>query len=173
MKTKLIFSAIIIIGLFSQACFSQEKFENTITLDSLATSPDATLNDIVWIQGHWKGHAFGGETEEIWSPPLGGSMMCVFRLVAENKVVFYEIETITEENNTIILRLKHFGSDLKGWEEKDETVDFRLVKVTEDKVYFEGFTFERISKDEINMYVVIGHDDGSQEEVKFNYLRVQ
>ena len=100
-------------------------------------------------------------------------MMCVFRLVVENKVVFYEIEAITEENNTIILRLKHFGSDLKGWEEKDETVDFRLVKVTEDKVFFEGFTFERISKDEINMYVVIGHDDGSQEEVKFNYLRAQ
>ncbi len=173
MKIKLTLFAIIITVFFSQTSFSQEKFKNTMTLDSLATSPEATLNDISWIQGHWKGHAFGVETEEIWSPPLGGSMMCVFRLVAENKVVFYEIETITEENNTIILRLKHFGLDLKGWEEKDETVDFHLVKVTEDKVYFEGFTFERISKDEINMYVVIGHDDGSQEEVKFNYLRVQ
>ena len=173
MKTKQILFAIILTGLLTKTSFSQEKFKNTMTLDSLVTSPEAMLNDIAWIQGHWKGHAFGGETEEIWSPPLGGSMMCVFRLVVENEVVFYEIETITEENNSIILRLKHFGSDLNGWEEKDETVDFRLVKVTTDKVYFEGFTFERISKDEINMYVVIGHDDGSKEEVKFNYLRAQ
>ncbi len=173
MKAKLILSILILAGLFIQTSFSQEKFKNTMTNDSLAISPEATLSDIAWIQGHWKGHAFGGVTEEIWSPPLGGSMMCVFRLVVENKVVFYEIETITEENNTIILRLKHFGSDLKGWEEQDKTVDFRLVKVTADKVFFEGFTFEKISKNEINMYVIIRHDDGSQEEVKFNYLRAK
>jgi hypothetical protein len=26
------------------------------------------------------------------------------------------------------LQLKHFGADLKGWEKKDETQDFELVK---------------------------------------------
>ena len=59
MKTKLILFAIILTGLLTQTGFSQEKFKNTMTLDSLAASPEATLNDIVWIQGHWKGHAFG------------------------------------------------------------------------------------------------------------------
>ena len=99
-------------------------------------------------------------------------MMCVFKLISDNKVNFYEIVTISEVNNTLILKLKHFHANLKGWEEKDETVDFRLVKVTENKVYFDGFTFERISDNEINMYVVI-EDGGKQSEVKFNYKLVK
>ncbi len=43
-------------------------------------SPEATLEDVSWIAGHWKGEAFGGIAEEIWSPPLGDSMMFVFKL---------------------------------------------------------------------------------------------
>ncbi|MEP4535528.1 MAG: DUF6265 family protein [Cyclobacteriaceae bacterium] len=104
------------------------------------------------------------------SATSGGSMMGAFKLVVDDEVVFYELETICEQEGTLILRLKHFNSDLTGWEEKDRTVDFKLVKVTNDKVYFEGFTIERISPDEINMYVVIDEGDG-QEEVKFNYKR--
>lgn len=88
------------------------------------------------------------------------------------KVIFYEIETISEENETIILRLKHFHCDLIGWEEKDKTVDFKLLIVTTDKVYFEGFTIERISAFEINMYVMIGNG-GETNESKFNYKRVK
>ena len=139
-------------------------------LDSTISSPEATLGDVEWIAGHWRGKAFGGIVEEIWSPPLGNSMMCVFKLVAENKVAFYEIVTISEENNTLILRLKHFNSDLTGWEEKDETIDFPLVKVEVNKAFFDGFTFEKISEDEINIYVVISDKEG-KHEVQFNYKR--
>jgi len=152
--------------------FAQEKFSNTLAYDDKTGSPDAELSAISWLAGHWRGEAFGGITEEIWSPPLGGSMMGAFKLVTNNKVSFYELETIIEENNTLILKLKHFHANLKGWEEKDETVDFRLVKVTENKIYFDGFTIERISGSEINMYVVI-EDGGQQSEVKFNYKRVK
>ena len=139
--------------------------------DTATGSPKANLDDISWIEGHWIGEAFGGITEEIWSPPLGGSMMCVFRLIVNDQVNFYEICTLVEENETLILRLKHFHSDLKGWEEKNETVDFKLVKVTPDKVFFDGFTFERISENEINLYVVIDNQD-KKTETKFNYHRV-
>ena len=38
------------------------------------------------------------------------------------------------------MQLKHFGSDFKGWEEKDETVDFKLVKIEKYAVYFDGMT---------------------------------
>ncbi|MEQ9591093.1 MAG: DUF6265 family protein, partial [Cyclobacteriaceae bacterium] len=84
-------------------------------------------------------------------------------------VSFYELVTIVEENETLLLRLKHFDKNLHGWETKDETIDFRLVKVMPNRVYFDEFTFERISKNEINIYVMIGSQDGSSEEVKFNY----
>lgn len=149
---------------------AQNAFPNTMTLDSHAGSPDASLADIAWLQGHWQGEAMGGITEEIWSPPLGGSMMCAFRLIVDDEVRFYEIVTISEEENSLIMRLKHFHSDLKGWEEKDETVDFPLVKVTGDRIYFDGFTFEKISGDEMNVYVVVGSKENRQE-MKFPYKR--
>ncbi len=78
---------------------------------------------------------------------------------------------VTEINNTLLLQLKHFNGDFKDWEEKDETVDFKLVKVTENIVYFDEFTFEKISDTEMNLYVVIGNKDGSSSEVKFNYKK--
>ena len=171
MKEKLVLLILFILSISSQL-FAQNQFPNTLFYNDSTGSPDASLAATSWVAGHWRGEAFGGIAEEIWTPPLGGSMMCVFKLISDNKVNFYEIVTISEVNNTLILKLKHFHANLKGWEEKDETVDFRLVKVTENKVYFDGFTFERISDNEINMYVVI-EDSGKQSEVKFNYKLVK
>jgi hypothetical protein len=135
------------------------------------SSPKANLSEVSWIAGHWKGEAFGGITEEIWSPPLGDSMMFVFKLVVDDKVAFYEIGHIRQEGETLILRLKHFNGNLTGWEEKDKTVDFKLVKLEDDRAYFDDFTFEKINASEMNMYVVIAHENGSKEEVKFNYKK--
>ena len=164
----IIFAGTILINSLS---FAQDQALNTLKFDETKGSPTATLHDIAWVAGHWRGEAFGGITEELWSPPIGGSMMCAFKLVKDDQVSFYEIVSISEEDNTLILRLKHFNQDLTGWEEKNETVDFRLVEVTKNKVYFDGFTFEYISENEMNIYVVV--DDSGKEEVKFNYKRVK
>ena len=150
---------ILIYLVITSISLGQEQFPNTLLYDDEAGSPPATLEDIKWLSGHWRGEALGGIVEEIWAPPLGGSMMGAFKLVGDGKVKFYEIETISEIEKTLILRLKHFSADLKGWEEKDKTVDFRLVKITDTKVYFDEFTIEKINEDEINMYVVIDHNE--------------
>ena len=163
---KVIFTLLICV---STCCFAQ----NTLSLAETSTPPKASLEHVSWIAGRWKGEAFGGIAEEIWSPPLGDSMMFVFKLVTKGKVQFYEVGHIQQKEGTLILQLKHFHNSLKGWEEKDETVDFRLVKLEDNRVYFDGFTIEKINKNEINMYVVIGHKDGSSEEVKFNYKRME
>lgn len=151
----------------SIGCYAQ----NTVSMPENGISPNADLNEIAWIEGHWKGEAFGGITEEIWSPPLGGSMMFVFKLVVDSEVNFYEIGHIRQVEETLVFELKHFHGDLKGWEEKDEVQSFKLVKNDENHVFFDGFTFEKISADEINIYVVIENDDKTTEEVKFNYKR--
>ena len=145
--------------------------QNTIPLKEGMVSPDASLNDVSWISGHWLGKAFGGTVEEIWSPPMGDTMMFVFRLVKDGEVSFYEIGHIKEEGNSLILQLKHFNRDLSGWEEKEETVDFKLVRIEENKVYFDNFTFEKISENNINLYVVINESEDKTEEVKFSYKR--
>ena len=155
--------------------------KNIITLLVLAISLNSfsqekktlepKLENIAWIAGTWHGEAFGGITEEIWSEPSGGSMMATFKLIVEGKVQFYEIEVIREIEDSLILQLKHFDSELKGWETKNETVDFPLVEITETKVVFEGMTFEKVSSNEINVYVDIENENGSVETVKFNYTK--
>lgn len=154
---KIITLLIFIIGLNS---FSQEN-----------KTLEPKLENIAWIAGTWHGEAFGGITEEIWSEPFGGSMMATFKLIVDEKVQFYEIEVIREIEDSLILQLKHFDSDLKGWETKNETVNFPLKEITENKVVFEGMTFEKVSSDEMNVYVDIENENGSVETVKFNYKK--
>ncbi|WAC01195.1 DUF6265 family protein [Lacinutrix neustonica] len=123
-----------------------------------------------WIAGHWKGEAFGGVTEEIWGPPSGKSMLFSFKLVKDEDVVFYEVGGIREINNTLIFQLKHFGKDFRGWEQKDETIDAKLIKIEGNRAYFDQFTFEKINDNELNIYVVI-EENGKSEEVTFNYIK--
>ena len=169
MKNKLLFLTLFICTTVSSV-MAQQGNDNTLSFDKASTSPKATLTDVAWIEGHWRGEAFGGTVEEIWSPPLGGSMMFSFKLVVDGKVSFYELGAISEEDNTLMLRLKHFGPQLKGWEEKNEVVEFPLVKISDDRVYFDGFTFEKVTDDEINLYVDTS-SNGKKQEVTFNYKR--
>jgi len=82
--------------LVSTLVFSQ----NTLKLDTLKTPTKASVEDVSWIAGHWKGVAFGGVTEEVWTSPLGGSMMGSFKLVVDNEINFYELMTISKEDET-------------------------------------------------------------------------
>lgn len=98
--------------------------QNTLKYNTEIGSPKATLNDISWIAGNWEGQQLGGNLEEIWMPPHGDSMLGSFKLVVDGKVQFYELMTISEVNETLILRIKHFNNNLSGWEEKDESEVF-------------------------------------------------
>lgn len=158
------------LSLFAVALATAQS-ANTLTLGA-ATSPAATLKQVEWLAGHWRGEAFGGSTEEIWSPALGGSMMCSFKLVKDNKVSFYEFVTMIEEAGSLVVRLKHFHSDLKGWEEKDKTIDFPLVKIDGKRAYFDGMTFENTGPNDLTIYVMIGKK-GEEKEMPFLYKRVK
>jgi len=142
--------------------------QNTLKFNELNGSPKAKLKQVSWISGNWMGEAFDGIIEENWSAPLGDSMMGAFKLVVNNKVEFYELCTISEEDDSLIFRLKHFSNNLKGWEEKDEMITAKLVKIENQKVYFNDFTFERIDN-ELNIYVVFKEENGVEQEMKFNY----
>ncbi len=134
------------------------------------SSPPATLDQMTWLTGYWSGEALGGISEELWAPPMGDAMMGSFRSVKDGKVEFYELCQIKQENNTLMLRIKHFHGDLKGWEEKDETVEFPLVKLEKNAAYFDGWTLKKINENEIVMYINID-SGGSNQEIEFRYNR--
>jgi len=166
-----IFLLIGLISVITNTTAQSKASKNILTLDSLSTSPKASLTDVAWIAGSWKGEAFGGKTEEIWSEPSGDSMMASFKLVIDGNVQFYEIEIIRQVKESLILQLKHFSGELKGWETKDQTVDFPLVKITKNMIYFDGMTFEKVNDITMNVYVLMHNKDGSTSETTFNYKK--
>jgi len=152
----------------------QEKMtEHTLKLGTDAESPRATLSDMAWLAGHWAGPALGGEAEEIWSPPKADAMMGMYRLVRDGKVVFYELLTLVQEGDSLVLRLKHFNPDLTAWEEKQKTVDFRLVGLGEGIAQFEGMSLHREGDARLTVYLAIEGKDGALHEQAFRYTRAR
>lgn len=151
-------------------CLSEVYASETLTLAPGQASPKANIEQLSWLAGHWQGEALGGVVEEHWAPPSAGSMVGSFKLSANGKVKFYEIEIIREVGDSLMLQLKHFHHDLKGWEEKDQTVDFALVKMEDNAAYFEGFTIRKVSDDEMHMFVVFSREP-ELKEASFKYKR--
>ena len=50
---------------------------------------------------------------------------------------------LVPEGESIVYKVKHFHPNLTGWEEKEESVDFPLVKVSHNIAYFQGLTIMR------------------------------
>jgi hypothetical protein len=92
-----------------------------------APAPKAAIADMAWLAGRWTGDGLGGRVEEIWSPPDAGTMMGTFRLIRDEKVMFYEFLTLRVTEQGLTMQLKHFNLDMSGWEEKNDFVEFLYV----------------------------------------------
>ncbi len=166
---------IAILAFFFLLCVSaagQEKqTQYTIKLAVDKKGEKATISDMAWLSGSWKGTGLGGVAEEVWSEPQGGIMMGMYRMLKDGKPVFYEFLTLAEHEGSLLMRLKHFHANFVGWEEKDKTVDFRFIKKEGHRIYFEGLTWELAGPADLNVYLAIGGKDGSVREEIFRYKR--
>ena len=153
------------------AAAQSPRTEHTLKLDDPDNRPQATLADAAMLVGSWTGTAFGAKFEEVWNPPSAGSMVGLFKLLHEGKVIMYEIMLIKEEEGTLNLKVKHFNPDFSAWEEKEDYVNFPFVKVDEDAIHFAGLSFYRLGDNEMHGYLVMRYDDEIKEE-KIIYKRV-
>jgi hypothetical protein len=158
---------------------SSSQAQESMTANTLRPSPDqkppaATLADMEWFAGHWTGTGLGGFTEEVWSPPRDGTMMGMYRMIKDGKPIFYELMLMVEEDGSLAMKLKHFHSDLRGWEERDTSLRFPLVAKRDGRLYFDGMTFERIGTDRVKIFLAIENKkDGSVREEIFEYSRAK
>jgi hypothetical protein len=172
--TLLVLAALLHLGIASKGFAAQPWTANTLRLAEGEKSPPATIADMGWYEGRWTGSGLGGYNEEIWSPPRDGMMMGMYRMLKDGKPVFYEFLIITEEHGSLVIKLKHFHPDLRGWEERDASVKFPLVVKKSRRMYFEGMTFERVTDDSVKVYLVIeNRKDGSVREETFEYVRAK
>lgn len=155
----------------SSTVFAQSlRTEHTYQLDDSESRPTASLADVSWLVGSWSGEAFGSDFEEVWNPASAGSMVGMWKLLKDDQVVFYELMLLVEEEGSLSIKVKHFSEDFAAWEDKEEFVQFRLVKIAADEIHFAGISFYRINDDEIHAYIVMKHD-GEVREEKMTYSR--
>ncbi len=124
------------------------------TLAEAAQSPQASIDEIAWLAGRWKGEGLGGKAEELIAPVEAGQMMGMFRhLKADGTLNFYEFYVFAEVEGSLVLKIKHFSPELIGWEEKDGYVEFPLVAIEGATAYFDGITYALTAEDELNVMV--------------------
>jgi hypothetical protein len=128
----------------------------------------ATVADVAWIAGDWQGEAGPGAlSQEVWAAPAGDCMMGMWRLVVDGRVKLFESLSIVAETGGPVLRLRHFGRDGVGWEEKDKPLTLPLVESGEGLAVFAGagrsgplrIVYRRTSGDA--MTVAVEKDAGS------------
>lgn len=95
-----------------------------------------TVADLGWIAGDWHGTMGESEVEEIWSEPAADTMMAMFRWHGGGKIRLYEFMAIEATDAGPVLRLKHFSHGLRGWEEKDDSLAFKLIEAAGQRAVF-------------------------------------
>jgi hypothetical protein len=168
MKTLVCFGAFLIVSILGGVAMA----ESDVEIRSLAegkNSPPAKIEDIAFLTGYWGGAGFGGKVEELILPAAGGQMMSSFRSIgAEGEIGLYEFIVLMEVGDSLAVRLKHFHADLKGWEEKDEYVEFPLVAIEGKAVYFDGLTYIKTGQDTLSIAVSFGEG----KSASFHYTRI-
>ncbi|KPQ12858.1 MAG: hypothetical protein HLUCCX10_14630 [Algoriphagus marincola HL-49] len=128
------------------------------------------LSQVAWLEGFWSGPGLGGDCEEVWLPARDGQMMGTFRFFDQGKLIFSELFFLSEENESMTLKLKHFSADLKAWEDKDEWVEFRLIEIEDQTIWLDGLTMKREGD---NLTVWVELESGDQSSVAaFEYTRM-
>lgn len=97
----------------------------------------ASLADLGWLAGSWRGTIGEDPVEESWLPPVGGAMAGLFRWSKGGQVYLYELLSFEEADGKVVLKLKHFGPGLVGWEDKAAAVVFDLTQTGDGRAVFE------------------------------------
>ncbi|MGZ3444475.1 MAG: DUF6265 family protein [Myxococcaceae bacterium] len=130
--------------------------------------PPARIGAAAWLEGDWVGQGLRGASEEAWLAPLAGSMGGVYRGTRDGRVTFLELTALMEWGPSLLFRVKHFAPDLRGWEPREKTVDFPLVRFAPGALFLGGMTYLR-TPEGLESWVLIGQKDGGVRPEKFLY----
>lgn len=90
----------------------------------------ATIDELAWLAGSWRGHTGDDPIDEHWSAPAGGVMIGMFRWLKQGRLHMYEFLAIEPDGNGgLVLRLKHFHEGLVAWEGRSLVRAFALVEL--------------------------------------------
>lgn len=144
-------------------------------------SPAATLAQMDWLVGQWSGEGIGGAPAmESWLPPSGGTMVGSFVQTTQGEggaeaILFTEHMYLSEQDGSLVVKLKHFNADLTGWEDKEGMVTFRLLALEPCAAYFQALTYRCTTPEEGEGGLVVAvrmkSDKPEVQELKFRFDR--
>lgn len=105
-----------------------------------SASADPQLAPLAFLAGRWMCvNPNSTVNEELWTLPLGKSMVGSFRQVRrDGGCAFVELSQIAVEDGELVLRLRHLHGKLEVPAERAELSLFKLRKLTGDRVEFAG-----------------------------------
>jgi hypothetical protein len=142
----------------------------------------ASLAQVAWIAGPWRGMLGDRQIEQHWMTPAANSMVAMYRSIQNDRATLYELLAIEQDGESLMLRIKHFspGAGLAGREAKDQSIDHALVRVDGRTAVFEGtgtdnpsrVTFTSPDPDTLTI-TVERMRDGKLVPTDFRYTRVK
>ena len=101
---------------------------------AFAQGPAATVADLAWMTGHYKGTTGAGTLEERWARPLGGSIAALVRSTDGGATSMIELIAVEEEAGSLMLRLKQWDPGMSPRADGFEVME--LIEVGDKKVVF-------------------------------------
>jgi hypothetical protein len=101
-------------------------------------APKASLSDVAFMAGHWRGGEEGSLSEEIWTEPEGDSMLGMWRYAAGGKARVFELLAIVMGEEGPLLYLRHFDPKFAAREEKEKPVILKLARSAPGEAEWEG-----------------------------------
>lgn len=135
---------------------------------AIAGSPRTDLQPLRWLAGEWQGDGPTGRIEAFWLPPAAGTMAGVLRRIREGRIAGYAIAVVSEEEGSLVLRLRRFDARLAGRESQDAPAPRRLLSLSDAEVAFEGIRILR-SGDAL-VVVELDRPGERPEEVRLSHV---
>ena len=151
-----------------------------LMFSSLATAADkppaapATLADLSWLAGDWRGSDSDMVSQEVWTAAAGDCMLGMWRLVLEGKLKLSEHLQIVQEPTGPVMHLRHFERTGVAWEERNQPWVLPLEEVSDGEAVFASALTGRGSlrivykrQADGSLVVEVAHGDGGPSTYTF------
>ncbi|WP_300527067.1 DUF6265 family protein [Maricaulis sp.] len=139
----------------------------------LSTTAQADGDDLSWLEGCWRGEGLGGVVSECWMAGSGGLMIGSFMLESEGELAFTEHLMIGEAGGVDGYHVKHFTSELVGWESREDYVTFPRVGYSAGRAEWEGLIYQQGADGALSVSLDMRQEDGSVSTIIFTLSRIE
>lgn len=137
------------------------------------------VSDLAWMAGTWNGAVGGAQVERTCAQPVGGSMICMMRVIASEKVVWMEFSVLRETADGIVLDTRFFMPDLQPG--PPVSSELRLKSATASEAVFENpngtqpkmESITLLGPDEMNSHADLVDEQGKASAIDARWKRVQ